>query len=141
MADFSKYQLLTKCFLAPHVVKANSIVYWSGMPHDGMRPLNQLAKDKMEEWYNLEHEVKDERTNTYKTVKPNEGKRPVEQQEGAMADTFQLVRDPPKDNPGNVLGLAEALNTRPGSPDYVPPGPAVPLEEVPEDLNELEEKA
>lgn len=119
-----RYKTLANCFIAPYYVKAGSVIEFTGEPGDQLEPLNDEAQAAMDAWYTKEFTYIDDKTGLEKTVQPNIGKRPATVEAGEI-HAFALVADPPKDDPKDILGLAEALAQRGTPAGEAQPGGAI----------------
>lgn len=126
--DVPQYRLLADTFFAPKTVLAGSIVATHAPPGPHLMPLNEAAKEKMEEWYNEEHPTLDKNgdPNFEKMYKPHAIYRYAEPQAAEVHETHVLSE--PTLNQTGELSLAESLyskrdtDQRPGpAPGFAPP--------------------
>lgn len=100
-AETPKYRVREPCFIAPHYLRAGAIIYATGEAASHLEPLNEAAKAKMEEWYEKEYDVVDDKGNT-KKVKLNAGKRPAIRA-AIVPARASLVSAPPREREGDVV--------------------------------------
>jgi hypothetical protein len=129
--EVPEYRLLADAFFAPKMVYAGSIIRTFLSPGPHMQPLNQAARDRMEEWYNEEHPTldKDGSPNYEKMWKPHLQHKLVTQAP-AVVHEVEVLTGPSQAQTGE-LSLAESVyarykdtDQRPGpSPVYAPTEP------------------
>lgn len=106
-----EYKVLQDSFMEPDHVKAGSIIRTWGPPGPHLEPLNPEAHQKMEEWYNEEHDEIDPKTGkpTGQKVKPHlKFKVRTNYAEPGDRHKVEIVSGPTRDQPGS-LSLAETL--------------------------------
>jgi len=117
-----QYKVLTDMFAEPNHVKAGSIIRTWGPPGPHLEPLNATAKQKMEEWYDEEHDEIDIKTGkpTGQKWKPHLKFRVKSNYaDPAERHAVELVSGPARDQPGS-LSLAETLANPKVSTDQRP---------------------
>lgn len=134
MDQVPEYEILQDSFYEPNHVLKGSIIRTSSSPGPHLRPLNQAAIVRMEEWYREEFDELDMKTRqkTGKKIYPHEIHRITAGVPGERHDTV-IVAGPPKDAPG-TLSLPEHMANYRMNTDQRPPGDGTgvrPLAEVP----------
>ncbi len=115
-SEVPMYRVRAPCFIAPHYLREGAVIRTTGEAGSHLEPLNDAAKAKMEEWYDKEYTVTDERGNVSK-VRLNTNKRPA-QRAAIQPARVALVADPPRQTEADVV---PAVN-RDLQPDLVPGG-------------------
>lgn len=136
-----EYKVLQDSFMEPNHVKAGSIVRTWGPPGPHLQPLNESARQKMEEWFTEEFDEIDPKTGktTGQKVRPHEKFR-IRTNYATPSDRhhIEVVSGPPRDQPGS-LSLAETLSNPRASTDqrpapsavHMPPPEAIPAATAP----------
>ena len=99
-----KYEVLQKCFIAPHTLLPGAIITMIGEPADHLKPLNAEAEAAMELWYTKTYEYIDERTGQLVRKQPNLSKRAVEVAARTGQTVVQLHAVPSAKDIGVVVG-------------------------------------
>lgn len=134
--DVPQYRLLMDSFFAPKFLAAGSIIATHASPGNHLQPLNEAAKQRMEDWYHEEFDEFDEKgKKTGQKVKPHMKFR-IQLYEPGVVHDVQVLAEPRADDMTNSLSLTAAAqqglrdtDQRPG-PAQIPN--AIPLEKASE---------
>lgn len=131
MSEMPEYLVLQDTFFAPKMVLAGSKVATHAPPGPHLQPLNEAARQRMEEWYEEEHPTLDKNgdPNYDKTYKPHAMYRYADLAE-VQQHEMHVLAEPGKETPGN-LSLAESLYGGPAPTDQRPGPAAAPVERAP----------
>lgn len=126
------YEVLEDCFVAPHFLRQKAIIRMTGEAAAHLKPLNKAAEAKLEEWYEKEYTVVDERGNTT-MQRLNAKKRPAERAKIHQARAA-LVANPPAQTDADIVPPV----SRELQPDLIPGEDVFGIGDQADDLPEEE---